>query len=59
MDKVKRWAEASGFSLEEYTMKKRQAHIVTRTLHGAGIVVPYDKKTQLGYRKLVETDGKN
>lgn len=39
-------------------MKNRQPKIVTKTLHGAGIVVPYNKKTQIGYRKLVETDGK-
>ncbi|KAG7305615.1 hypothetical protein JYU34_009707 [Plutella xylostella] len=58
MDKVAKWAKTSNYSLEEFTMKNRQPKIVTKTLHGAGIVVPYNKKTQIGYRKLVETDGK-
>lgn len=58
MDKVKKWSEQTGFSLDEYNIKKRHAYVLARTLHGAGIVVPYDKSTQIGYRKLVETDGK-
>lgn len=56
MEKVKKYAEDNNYSLEEYSMKKRQAKIVTKTFHGAGIVVPYNKKTQLGYRHLVEND---
>lgn len=58
LDKIKIFAEKNNISLEEFSMKKRSPHIVTRSFHGAGIVVPYDKKTQLGYRRLVETDGK-
>lgn len=58
MDKVKKWAENHGYPLEKYDMKERQAKIQTKTFHGAGIVVPYNKHTQLGYRNLVETDGK-
>lgn len=58
MDKVKKWAESHGYSLEKFDMKKRQAKIQTKTFHGAGIVVPYNRHTQLGYRNLVETDGK-
>lgn len=57
MDKIKVYAEENNISLEEFSMKKRSPHIVTRSFHGAGIVVPYNKKTQLGYRHLVETDG--
>ncbi|CAH0628655.1 unnamed protein product [Chrysodeixis includens] len=56
MDKIKAFADENKISLEEYTMKKRSPHMVTRSFHGAGIVVPYNKKTQLGYRHLVETD---
>ncbi|KAJ2950386.1 hypothetical protein O0L34_g8629 [Tuta absoluta] len=56
MEKVKKWAESHNYSLEEYNMKKRLAKSLTKTFHGAGIVVPYNKKTELGYRKLVETD---
>ncbi|XP_026747440.1 histone PARylation factor 1 [Trichoplusia ni] len=56
MEKIKAFADENKISLEEYTMKKRSPHMVTRSFHGAGIVVPYNKKTQLGYRHLVETD---
>lgn len=55
-DKIKAYAEENSISLEEYTMKKRQSHIQTRSLHGAGIVVPFNKQTYCGYRRLVETD---
>lgn len=56
MEKVKSWAEAHSYSLEEFNMKSRLKNVVCRTFHSAGIVVPYDKKTQLGYRKLAESD---
>ncbi|KAL4709325.1 hypothetical protein ACJJTC_007057 [Scirpophaga incertulas] len=56
IEKLKIAAEKYNFPLEEYNMKHRQADIITKTLHGAGIVVPYNKKTQLGYRNLTETD---
>lgn len=59
IDKLKKTADEMKYSLEAYSMKKRQASLMARTLHGAGIVVPYNKKTQIGYRNLVETDGKN
>lgn len=56
MDKVKKFAEDNNYSLEAFDIKKRKQNIVTNTLHQAGIVVPYNKKTQLGYRPLVEND---
>ncbi|VVD03470.1 unnamed protein product [Leptidea sinapis] len=55
-DKVKKWAEENNYSVQECDKKKRLQQIVCKTFHGAGIVVPYNKKTQLGYRKLVESD---
>lgn len=33
------------------------SQVVTKTFHGAGIVVPVDKN-DVGYRELPETDGK-
>ncbi|XP_045533924.1 histone PARylation factor 1-like [Papilio machaon] len=54
MEKVKKWASDNNFSLDEYDRKKRSP--VTKTLHGAGIVVPFNKKTELGYRPLVESN---
>lgn len=58
MEKVKVWAEQHKFSLEPFDMKKRLHGIVTRSFNGVGINVPYNKKTKLGYRNLVENDGK-
>jgi len=37
-------------------VRVRRPRVVCRTLHGAGLVVPYDKKTEVGYRELPETD---
>ena len=38
-------------------MKERERKVVARTFHGAGIVVPYDRKTGVGYRKLSVSEG--
>ncbi|KAF7665160.1 hypothetical protein LDENG_00152420 [Lucifuga dentata] len=55
--KLKDRAETLGFSLEQKTksMKQRAKKVVTKTFHGAGIVVPVDKN-DVGYRELPETD---
>ncbi|XP_012626108.1 histone PARylation factor 1 isoform X1 [Microcebus murinus] len=55
-----RLTEASrelGYSLEQKTvkMKQRDKKVVTKTFHGAGLVVPVDKN-DVGYRELPETD---
>ncbi|XP_012279932.1 histone PARylation factor 1 [Orussus abietinus] len=57
---VNNFAKKHGFTLESNTekMKAREKKVVARTFHGAGIVVPYDKKTQLGYREMAVTDVK-
>ncbi|XP_033631431.1 histone PARylation factor 1-like [Asterias rubens] len=51
------WAKKSGHSLETKTkdMKARDKKVVTRTFHGAGIVVPVDA-SGVGYRELPEAD---
>lgn len=36
--------------------KKRQKKIVCKTLHKLGLVVPFDRKTEVGYRELIEND---
>ncbi|KOB74535.1 UPF0609 protein, partial [Operophtera brumata] len=54
MDKLKTYAEQNNYSLEEFNVKKRLSQVVTKTFHGAGIVVPYNKKTQLGYRPNIK-----
>ncbi len=39
--------------------KKRASDAVGQTLNGMGIVVPYDKKTELGYRPVPFTKSKS
>ncbi|KAH0568222.1 histone PARylation factor 1 isoform X1 [Cotesia glomerata] len=55
---LKNYAKTHDISLEKNSagMQKRNREVVTKTLHGAGVVVPYNKKTQLGYRQLSLTD---
>ncbi|XP_078799939.1 histone PARylation factor 1-like [Oryzias latipes] len=55
--KLKDKAESLNLSLEQKTkaMKQRDKRVVTKTFHGAGIVVPVDKN-DVGYRELPETD---
>lgn len=56
--KLKSFAKEKKITLEKKTanMQDREKKIVTRAFHKAGIVVPYNKKTQLGYRDLAITD---
>lgn len=53
------WAKDNKFVLDELSaaMKARNKKVVTKTFHDAGLVVPWNKKTELGYRELIETDG--
>ncbi|KAG7276772.1 hypothetical protein CRUP_001913, partial [Coryphaenoides rupestris] len=55
--KLRGRADTLGLSLEQKTkdMKLRDKKVVTKTFHGAGIVVPVDKN-DVGYRELPETD---
>ncbi|XP_046431621.1 histone PARylation factor 1 [Neodiprion fabricii] len=57
--RLKKFANARCIRLEKSTetMRARERLVVARTFHRAGIVVPYNKKTQLGYRELAATDG--
>lgn len=53
------WAKDNNFVLDVLSaaMKARNKKVVTKTFHNAGLVVPWNKKTELGYRELIETDG--
>ncbi|XP_036010204.1 histone PARylation factor 1 isoform X3 [Mus musculus] len=57
-EKLTEAARKLGYSLEQRTVKMRQRDkkVVTKTFHGAGLVVPVDKN-DVGYRELPETDG--
>nr|CAD7265578.1 unnamed protein product [Timema shepardi] len=52
------WAEKNNFTLDVCTpqMKARERKVVAKTFHKAGIVVPVEKKSDLGYRELLEDD---
>uniref|UniRef100_A0A9L0SK62 Histone PARylation factor 1 n=2 Tax=Equus TaxID=9789 RepID=A0A9L0SK62_HORSE len=56
-EKLTAAARELGYSLEQRTMKMKQRDkkVVTKTFHGAGLVVPVDKN-DVGYRELPETD---
>ncbi|XP_055769391.1 histone PARylation factor 1 isoform X1 [Salvelinus fontinalis] len=56
-EELRQRAESLGFSLEQKTkgMKQRDKKVVTKTFHGAGLVVPVDQN-DVGYRELPETD---
>ncbi|XP_040085077.1 histone PARylation factor 1 [Oryx dammah] len=56
-EKLTEAARELGLSLEQRTvrMKQRDKKVVTKTFHGAGLVVPVDKH-DVGYRELPETD---
>ena len=38
--------------------RQRGKQVLAKCLHKIGIVVPYDKKTDVGYRSLPKTDSK-
>lgn len=56
--KLRSFAKERKITLEKKTtsMQAREMQVVARTFHKAGIVVPYNKKTQLGYRDLAVSD---
>lgn len=37
-------------------LRDRNKLVVCKTFHGAGLVVPFDKESETGYRPLLETD---
>lgn len=39
-------------------LKARNVKTVCKTFHKGGLVVPFDRKTDVGYRQLSESDGK-
>lgn len=55
---VKQYISDNSLELSQLESLKteRNKHVVTKTLHRAGIVVPYERKTQQGYRPLLVSD---
>nr|SVE83839.1 EOG090X0BAY [Daphnia pulex] len=52
------WANKNDIIIEPQSeiLKKRKKLMVAKTFYECGIVVPVNKKTQVGYRKIPETD---
>uniref|UniRef100_A0A1B6M6S4 PBZ-type domain-containing protein n=1 Tax=Graphocephala atropunctata TaxID=36148 RepID=A0A1B6M6S4_9HEMI len=52
------WAKEKGFNLDKNSkeMDSRSRKVVAKTFHGAGIVVPVDKKNDVGYRELAASN---
>lgn len=55
---IKEEADKLSFDLSRKTKKmtKRNDKVLSRTFNKVGLVVPYERKTQLGYRKLAMSD---
>ncbi|XP_034938359.1 histone PARylation factor 1 [Chelonus insularis] len=58
LQKLTNYSKKYNINLDKTSEKMtlRNKKVVAKTIHGAGIVVPFDPKTQLGYRPLAETD---
>ena len=56
---LKSWAGRCSFTLDTRTaaMKQRDKLVLGKTLQGLGVVVPYDKKHDVGYRNVPEPPG--
>lgn len=55
------WATNSiSFKIDSFSkrIRARNLNVVTKTFHKAGLIVPVEKKTGIGYRELHETDSK-
>lgn len=53
------YAHQHNISLTTFSakLKARNLKTVCKTFHKAGLVVPFDRKTDVGYRQLAESDG--
>ncbi|MCL4134379.1 UNVERIFIED_CONTAM: hypothetical protein GTU68_023123 [Idotea baltica] len=58
LDKLKSFSDRKKYSLSETSarLKGRKKKVVAKGFHGAGIVVPLDKETDVGYREIPETN---
>ncbi|RXG70274.1 Histone PARylation factor 1 [Armadillidium vulgare] len=58
LEAVKDFAEEKGYKLDYVSerLKKRRKSVVSKAFHGAGIVVPVNKDTDVGYREIPETN---
>ena len=59
ISRIEKLAGEKGLSLSETTpnTRARLKNVIAKPFHGLGMVVPYNKKSQLGYREIPETTG--
>lgn len=57
---IEDFAHRKNISLTTFSakLKARNLKTVCKTFHKAGLAVPYNRKTDVGYRQLGESDGK-
>uniref|UniRef100_A0A182W7X1 Zf-CCHH domain-containing protein n=1 Tax=Anopheles minimus TaxID=112268 RepID=A0A182W7X1_9DIPT len=54
---INEWTQKKGINLKANNKQTvRNKLIVCKTFHKVGLVVPYDRKTDVGYRPLLESD---
>lgn len=58
---IEDFAHGKNISLSSFPakLKSRNLKTVCKTFHKAGLSVPYNRKTDVGYRQLGESDGEN
>lgn len=56
---IEGYASLNNIKLNTFSAANRARNltVVTKTFHKAGLVVPFDRKTQVGFRELIETNG--
>lgn len=56
---LEQFAQRRNVTLDTFSskLKARNNRVVCKTFHKGGLVVPYDRKTTVGYRPLIESDG--
>lgn len=57
---LEEYATQKNISLTSFSakLKARNLKTVCKTFHKAGLAVPYNRETDIGYRQLGESDGK-
>lgn len=57
---LEQFAQRQNIPLDTFSakLKARNNRTVCKTLHKGGLIVPYDRKTTVGYRPISESDGK-
>lgn len=57
---LENWVQEKNIQLPKFEelSKRRNKDVVCKTFHKAGVVVPFDRDSEQGYRQLIESDAK-